>query len=255
MRKTLNNSGDGLESRKGRERESGPNSADMKGPPHETASRSSCAEVANEILKEDFYGQGLHRHQRLHQGGAARHGGPRHRHEGAHQGGRRVPALAEAQDAGHDLPAGVHPHPHLLRDGHDRPGRPRAVLRPRLHPAGRPRVHRGLRPRHGKPRRHPHGPRRPPQGRGGPGEVLRGPRDQRHERVQPPHPGARRPHDHDREFARGQEDRGLQVRLHRRCHPDLRIAHVHLLEDGHGLRAVRAQGPSDPRRRPAHRHR
>ena len=33
---------------------------------------------------------------------------------------------------------------------------------------------------------------------------------QRHERVQPPHPGARRPHDHDRESARGQEDRGLQ---------------------------------------------
>ncbi len=88
---------------------------------------------------------------------------------------------------------------------HDRPRRPRAVLRPRLHPAGRPRVHRGLRPRHGKPRRHPHGPRRPPQGRGRPGEVLRGPRDQRHERVQPPHPGARRPHDHDRESARGQE--------------------------------------------------
>lgn len=40
-------------------------------------------------------------------------------------------------------------------------GRPRAVLRPRLHPAGRTRVHRGLRPRHGKPRRYPHGPRRP----------------------------------------------------------------------------------------------
>ena len=43
----------------------------------------------------------------------------------------------------------------------------------------------------------PHGPRRPPQGRGGPDEVHRCAGHQRHERVQPSTQKLVQPHDHD----------------------------------------------------------
>ena len=76
----------------------------------------------------------------------------------------------------------------------------------------------------GRLARHPHGPRRPPRGRGEPGEVLAAPVINGMSRLQPSHPGDGRPHDHDGAPARGQEDRGLQDGVRGRRHPGVRVA-------------------------------
>ena len=105
--------------------------------------------------------QGLHRHQRLHQGADSCDRGPRPRDEEGHQGRRLLSPPPAQQVPWHDLPAGLHPHPRLVRDRDDRPRRSRRVLWPRHHPAWRPRVAGRHRPRHGFAARHHDGPRQP----------------------------------------------------------------------------------------------
>ena len=191
--------------------------------------------------------EGLPGHQRLHQGRAARHDRVVPSHE-RHDQGRGLPAHFEAPFSRYDLPAGVHPHAHLVRDGHDGHGRQRRVLRSWHHPAGRPRDHRGLGSGHGTFAGHHHGARRPSRGPGQPGQVFAGACHQRHVGLQPSHPGDGRPHDHDGAPAGRQAHRGLQDGVRGRLHPGVRLGDVHLLQDGHGLRAVRTRWPSDPAR-------
>ena len=92
------------------------------------------------------------------------------------------------------------------------------------------------------PRGRPHGPRRPAPDRRRPRTLRLRPGAQRDVRLQPPHPGDRRPDHHGGAPAGGQAPGGLQGGLRRGRHPGLRLPDDDHHQDGHGLRPLRAQG-------------
>ena len=157
-----------------------------------------------------------------------------------------VPGPHAGPDAGDDLPEDVHPHPGVVRGGHDGAGRPRdqprlarVELHSERHPFGDALPLAQLRLHHGAAEE-PRGLAR--HGRGGDGAV-----DQRLLQSLPPLPGARRHADH-----RGAPGRGSRRRtsdLRRRLQQRGELAGVHRRRS----RSRSDPGLPDPRRRPCRR--